>query len=84
RLKSIVDITRINFYRFIAQMDDPKKKYSILKKGKIVDRVGNKTYHINVIQKLYSENGIEFKRYRVIMTRKGIKRIETVALDTIM
>ena len=84
RLKSIVDITRINFYRFIAQMDDPKKTYSILKKGKIINRVGNKTYHINVIQKLYSENGIEFKRYRIIMTRKGIKRIETVPLDTIM
>ena len=82
RLKSIVDITRINFYRFITQMDDPKKKYSILKKGKIVNRVGNKIYQINVIQKFYSENGIEFKRYRVIMTRKGIKRIETIALDT--
>ena len=82
RLKSIVDITRINFFRFISQMDDPKKTYSILKKGKIVNRVGNKIYHINVIQKLYSENGIEFKRYRVIMNRKGIKRIETVTLDS--
>ena len=64
-------------------MDDPKKSYSILKKGKIIHRVGNKIYHINVIQKFYTEKGIEFKRYRVIINRKGIKRIETIELDRI-
>ena len=36
---------------------------------------------INIIQKIYSEQGIDFKRYRVIMNRKGIKRIESVELD---
>ena len=81
RLNSLVDITRINFYRFIPQMDDPKKEYSLVKKGKIITRVGNKIYHINIIQKFYTENGVEFKRYRVIMNRKGIKRIEKVKLD---
>jgi hypothetical protein len=84
RLNSIVDITRINLYRFTTQMDDPKKEYSILKKGKIINRVGNRIYHINLIQKLYSEKGIEFKRYRVIMTRKGIKRIEKIELDQLV
>ena len=83
RLNSLVDITRINFYRFIPQMDDPKKNYSLLKKGKIVNRIGNKIYHINVIQKFFSEKGIEFRRYRVIMNRNGIKRIEKVELDTL-
>jgi len=83
RLNSLADITRINFYRFIPQMDDPKKKYSILKKGKIIKRVGNKIYHINVIQKFYTEKGITFKRFVVIMTRKGIKRIESVELNAI-
>ena len=81
RLDSLVDITRINFSRFISQMDDPKKEYSLLKKGKIITRIGNKVYHINVIQKLFTENGIEFKRYTVIMNRKGIKRIEKVKID---
>jgi hypothetical protein len=83
RLNSIVDITRFNLYRFTTQMDDPKKEYSILKKGKIVTRVGNRIYHINLIQKLYSEKGVEFKRYVVIMNRKGIKRIEKVELDVL-
>ena len=82
RLDSLVDITRINLYRFISQMDDPKKEYSLLKKGEIITRIGNKVYHINLIQKLYTENGIEFNRYRIIMNRKGIKRIEKVNLDS--
>jgi len=81
RLDSIVDITRINLYRFTTQMDDPKKEYSLLKKGKIINRVGNRIYHINLIQKFYSEKGVEFKRYLIIMNRKGIKRIEPVELD---
>ncbi|MEX1383133.1 hypothetical protein [Lutibacter sp.] len=83
RLNSIVDITRINLYRFTTQMDDPKKEYSLLKKGKIINRVGNRIYHVNLIQKLYSEKGVEFKRYLVIMNRKGIKRIEPVELDVL-
>jgi hypothetical protein len=81
RLNSLVDITRINFYRFISQMDDPKKEYSLLKKGEIITRVGNKVYHINVVQKLYTEKGIEFKRYRIVMNRKGIKRIDKVKIN---
>ncbi len=83
RLNSIVDITRINLYRFTTQMDDPKKEYSLLKKGKIINRVGNRIYHINLIQKFYTEKGIEFKRYLVIMNRKGIKRIEPIELDVL-
>lgn len=78
KLDGLADITRINFHRFIPQMDDPKKKYSLLKKGHIVTRTGNKIYHINVIQKLYTENGIFFKHYRLVMNRKGIKRIEYI------
>ncbi|UMB59874.1 hypothetical protein MHL31_12410 [Lutibacter sp. A80] len=83
RLNSIVDITRINLYRFTTQMDDPKKEYSLLKKGKIINRVGNRIYHINLIQKFYTEKGITFKRYLVIMNRKGIKRIEPIELDAL-
>jgi asparagine N-glycosylation enzyme membrane subunit Stt3 len=52
-----------------------------LKKGKIVTQTGNKNYHINIIQKIYTEQGIEFKRYRVVMNKMGIKRIEPVELD---
>ncbi|MEN8187182.1 MAG: hypothetical protein ABFR05_08650 [Bacteroidota bacterium] len=77
----LTDITRLNFHRFIQYMDDPKKDYILIKKGEVYNKVANKIYHINIIQKYYTEEGIEFTRYRVIMNRNGIKRIEKVALN---
>ncbi|MBD0852204.1 hypothetical protein [Maribacter arenosus] len=77
----LTDITRLNFHRFIQYMDDPKKDYILVKKGEVYMKAANKVYNINIIQKYYAEEGIEFSRYRVIMNRNGIKRIEKVVLD---
>ena len=77
----LTDITRLNFHRFIQYMDDPMKDYILIKKGEVYNKVADKIYHINIIQKFYTQEGIEFKRYRVIMNRNGIKRIESVRLD---
>jgi hypothetical protein len=77
----LTDITRFNFHRFIQYMDDPKEDFILVKKGEIYNKVANKIYHINLIQKHYTEEGIEFSRYRIIINRNGIKRIEKVALD---
>lgn len=77
----LTDITRLNFYRFIQYMDDPKKDYILVKKGEVYNKVANKIYHINIVQKYYTEEGIEFSRYRVIMNRNGIRKIEKVALE---
>lgn len=80
RLKSLTDITRINFYRFRTHMDNPRKKYAILQKGKIMVGKGDKSYQINLIQKYFSEeeDEIGFKSYRITMNRNGIKRIEVI------
>ena len=80
-INSLTDITRLNFYRFIQYMDDPKKDYILVKKGEVYHKIANKIYHINIIQKFYTEEGIEFRRYRVIMNRNGIRKIEKVALE---
>ena len=78
----LTDIMRLNFHRFIQYMDDPKKDFILIKKGEVYNKVADKIYHINIIQKLYTEEGIDFKRYRVIMNRNGIKKIETIQLDS--
>jgi hypothetical protein len=78
RLNSIADITRINFSRFTSNMDDPKKKYYYVKDNKIIKTEQDRVYHINIVQKFFTENEIEFKRYRVVLNRDGIKRIEKV------
>ncbi len=81
KIVGLTDITRLNFHRFIQYMDDPTKDYILIKKGEVYNKVANKIYHINIIQKYYTEEGIEFNRYCVIMNRNGIKRIEKVSLD---
>lgn len=80
-INGLTDVTRLNFHRFIQYMDDPKKDYILIKKGEVYNKVANKIYHINIIQKYYTEEGVEFSRYRVILNRNGIKRIEKVDLD---
>ncbi len=77
----LTDITRLNFHRFIQYMDDPKKSFILVRKGEVYKKVTDKIYHINIIQKFYTEEGIEFRRYCVIMNRNGIKRIKKIELD---
>ena len=79
-IAGITDITRFNFHRFIQYMDDAEKDYILVKKGEIYTKIADKVYPINIIQQYYTEEGVELKRYRVIMNRNGIKRIEEVAL----
>ncbi len=77
----LTDITRYNFHRFIQYMDDPKEDYILVKKGEIYNKVANKIYHFNIIQKYYTEEGIEFSRYRILINRNGIRKIEKVQLE---
>lgn len=80
KLNSIVDVTRLNFSRFTQNMDNPKKPYYFVKDDKLVKSEVDRVYHINIIQKFHTERGIEFKRYRLVINKDGIKRIESVAL----
>jgi hypothetical protein len=59
-------------------MDDPEKDFILVKKGELYTKVADKVYPINIIQKYITAEGTEFKRYRIIMNRDGIKRIEKV------
>ena len=80
-ISGLTDITRFNFHRFIQYMDDPKKDYILIKKGEAFTKFANKVYHINMIQKYFTVDGVAYNRYRIIMNRNGIKRIEKIDLD---
>ena len=79
-LNSLADITRINFHRMIQQMDNPQKKYYLINNGEIVEKMGDRVYYINIIQEFYTELGVEYNRFRVVLNREGIKRIERINL----
>lgn len=77
-IMGLTDITRLNLHRFIQYMDDPLKEYILVKKGEVHSKMANKFYHINLIQKYYTKEGIRYSRYKVIMNRNGISKIEKV------
>jgi hypothetical protein len=80
-ISGITDITRFNFHRFIQYMDDPKKDYTLVKKREVYTKFANKVYHINIIQKYFTVNGVEYTRNRVIMNRNGILRIDNMSFE---
>ena len=80
-ISGLTDITRFNFHRIIQYMDDPKKDYVLVKKGEAFTKFANKVYHINLVQKYFTVDGIVYNRYRIIMNRNGIKRIENIDLN---
>jgi hypothetical protein len=72
------DIFRFNVNRFLIKMDDPIKRIFSLKDNQVVSTSGNRVYHINLIQKISRDSKASYKRFRLVLTRKGIQRIEPV------
>jgi len=82
RRQDISDVIRFNVRGFLRYADDPIQflsKWNINKK-KIENINVSKVYHLNLILKLTSFKGkkvkkIHFKKFRVIIDQKGIKRV---------
>jgi hypothetical protein len=79
---SIVDIMRLNVGRFLSKMDNPKTPIYVCDENSCQKIYGNRVYHINMIMK-YSENRrVRYKRFRLVLSQNGIKRIEEATIDT--
>ncbi|MFX1378316.1 MAG: hypothetical protein ACFFA4_04415 [Promethearchaeota archaeon] len=82
RRNDISDVIRFNVRGFLRYADDPIQiisKWNIDKK-KIEDIPVSKVYHLNLVLKLTSFKGkkinkTDYKKYRVIIDQKGIKRV---------
>lgn len=76
-LKGINDIIRINFSDYIRNMDNPEVPLFGNINGEDFEIVsGEKIYYINfVIQCKYEEQS-EYRRYRIMCNRDGIKEVE--------
>ncbi|MFW9819229.1 MAG: hypothetical protein ACFFE5_06425 [Candidatus Thorarchaeota archaeon] len=82
RRNDISDVIRFNVRDFLRYADDPiqiSSKWNSDEK-KIVEIPVAKVYHLNLVVKLTSYKGkkvnkIHYKKYRVIIDQKGIKRV---------
>ncbi|MFX1573891.1 MAG: hypothetical protein ACFFB0_14175 [Promethearchaeota archaeon] len=82
RRKDISDVIRFNVRDFIRYADDPIQYFSKWNADKkiIEDIPVSKVYHLNLVLKLTTYKGrkarkIRFKKFRVILDQKGIKRV---------
>jgi hypothetical protein len=83
RKKDLSNIIRFNIQDFLKYADDPNqyKLFWNSEKKKVEEISISKVYHLNIILKLSSYKGkkvkrLFFKKFRVILDQKGIKRIE--------
>lgn len=78
-------IFRFNILRFLAKADNPYQKYLTLdeESKELKELELPKTYHVNIIMKnsfmnIHGELQSELKKFRLIIDKNGIKRIEQV------
>ena len=78
-------IFRFNIHRFLLKASNPYEVYTTIdpKTLKLINLSLPKVYHLNLIMKStsFTEEGnplVEFKKFRLIIDKKGIKRIEQV------
>jgi len=71
------DIIRFNVSNYINKMDNPEVPLYILDdEGDVSTVKGEKMYYINLVLQYRHTDGVRYKRYRIVMNRKGIKEIE--------
>lgn len=77
------DIIRYNVQPYLRKMADPVEEQLLLEDGELKTVRTHKVYHVNVVSRYKSISPkieILYKRMRLVLTRKGIKRIEYVSL----
>ncbi|MDX2487275.1 MAG: hypothetical protein QNL03_07255 [Gammaproteobacteria bacterium] len=77
-IDGLTDIWRVDMTRFVRKMDNPKKPLFVLDGEGYRNAKASKVYHINLVIRYVASHGEEFKRFRIVLNRGGIKRIETV------
>jgi DNA-binding XRE family transcriptional regulator len=78
-IEGINDIVRLNVSRFLYRMDNPKTFLPILDGRGYRKTIGERVYHLTMILRYSVESENKYERYRIVLTRSGIKRIEMVA-----
>ncbi len=76
-ISGINDIMRLHLTSFTQKMDNPEiPLYMLDEQGKVVIIEGQKVYYINMVMQFQFEDQINYKRYRLVVSRDGIRQIE--------
>lgn len=86
RRRELTMVFRFNLHRFLQKANNPLQPYLTLnRKTHVIEkRLMPKVYHINIIIKntylLFNlKQKVELKKFRIVIDKRGIKRIEQIA-----
>jgi hypothetical protein len=77
-VSGVNDIMRFNVQEFLRRMDDPKKELFVMNDEGYYRIRGARVYHLNMVVRMALAEKDLYMRYRVVLNREGIKRIEHV------
>lgn len=83
KISGLNDIIRYDIHPYLRKMDDPVEKQFFLKKGRLKTVATHKVYHVNVVScytSIEPDFEMRYERLRLVLNRKGIKRIEQITL----
>lgn len=78
RIEGINEILRLKIFEFLARMDEPKKALWYRNGSEYREIAGQRVYHINLVSRCRTAESIDERRFRIVLTKEGIKRIESV------
>ncbi len=77
-ISGIHNIMRFDISKFLTKMDAPKVPLYRMNNNSLY---GDKVYHVNIVVEFQSKDEKTLHRARLILTKKGIKRIELPEYD---
>ncbi len=80
-INGINDIARVNITPFLEKMTNPEMPMYFIDDEKYKKIYGNKVYHLNLILNFKTADNEFFRRYRIILNRNGIKRIQKIMIE---
>ncbi len=82
RFRAITEIFRLDLRRWLAHTDDPKRAiiFADPDDGRVVTKVAPRVYNIAIVYRLRrrDDDSVPWSRMRVVVTRKGIRRLDVV------
>ena len=79
RRKDLITIFRFNVHRFIEKANDSLQTYLKLEDDILIHEFLPKVYHLNIIiRNIYQNKRIEIDKFRVVIDKNGIKRVEKI------
>ncbi|MBN1269656.1 MAG: hypothetical protein JXB04_08715 [Kiritimatiellae bacterium] len=80
-IAGVNDILRFNIMEFLRNMGGPKRHLLVVDEDDYQRVTGDRVYHLNMILKYEVTGKTVYKRFRIVLNRQGIKRIEPVSVE---